>query len=140
VDGLDTPLILEVGRNASLIGAGSVVDSATRTVPVILELDNPGGRLSIGAAVRVRLHTGRVSRAIAVPATAILYDQGQPVVFVQLGGESFARRAVDAGLRDGDRIAVTRGLELGERVVTRGTNQVRLAAAAPAAAGHGHAH
>lgn len=140
VDGLDAPLVLEVGRNASLVGAGGVVDPATRTVPVILELENPGGRLRIGAAVRVRLHTGQVSRAVAVPATALVDDQGQPVVYVQLGGESFARRPVDTGLRDGDRIAVTRGLAPGERVVTRGANQVRLAAAAPAAAGHGHAH
>jgi cobalt-zinc-cadmium efflux system membrane fusion protein len=57
-----------------------------------------------------------------------------------LGGESFGRRVVRLGIRDGNQVQVVEGLEPGERVVTRGAYLVRLAGASPAAAGHGHAH
>lgn len=75
-----------------------------------------------------------------MPRSAIIDDGGQPVVYVQTGGETFARRPVRLGLRGADYIAVESGLEAGERVVDRGAYQIRLAAAAPAEAGHGHAH
>jgi len=59
---------------------------------------------------------------------------------VMLGGESFERRVLRLGIRDGDYVQVKSGLEPGERIVTRGAYLVRLAAASPAEAGHGHAH
>jgi hypothetical protein len=43
-------------------------------------------------------------------------------------------------VRDGDFVEVKNGLAEGERVVTLGAYDVRLAATAPAAIGHGHAH
>ena len=45
-----------------------------------------------------------------------------------------------AGPRDGDWVAIKSGVAAGERVVTQGAYQVRLAATQPAAMGHGHAH
>jgi RND family efflux transporter MFP subunit len=139
VDGGE-PLLLEPGRNARLVGSGSVVDPVTRTVPIVFEFDNPGRRLRVGTAVRVRLYTGAPADRLAVPAAAVVDDQGQPVVYVQAGGESFVRRPVETGTRDGDWLAIAAGLEPGERIVTRGAYRVRLAAAAPATAGHGHTH
>jgi len=47
---------------------------------------------------------------------------------------------VRLGDRDGDRIEVLEGLTAGDRIVSRGAIQVRLAAATPEAMGHGHAH
>ena len=55
-------------------------------------------------------------------------------------GEAFVRRVVETGIRDGDWIAIRGGLQAQERVVSKGAYQVRLAASAPAALGHGHAH
>jgi multidrug efflux pump subunit AcrA (membrane-fusion protein) len=62
------------------------------------------------------------------------------VAFVQKSGEAFERRTLVLGARDGDFVEVKSGLAEGERVVTLGAYDVRLAATAPAAIGHGHAH
>lgn len=140
LEGASRATVLEAGRNARLIAFGGMVDPTTRTVPAILEFDNPGGVLRAGMNVQARLYTGRVLHAVAVPATALVDDAGQAVVFVQKGGESFERRAVATGLRDGDWVAAASGLVPGERVVTRGAYQVRVAAVQPATVGHGHAH
>jgi len=47
---------------------------------------------------------------------------------------------VNVGVRDGDWLGLRSGVTAGERVVSLGAYQVHLAAVAPAALGHGHAH
>ncbi len=140
LDGVREATVLEVGRNAQLVAFGGLVDATTRTLPAIFEFDNKSGVLRAGMNLQARLYTGRSVKGIAVPASALVDDGGQSVVFVQKEGESFERRAVEIGPRDGDWVALKSGVAAGERVVTRGAYQVRLAAAQPAAMGHGHAH
>jgi cobalt-zinc-cadmium efflux system membrane fusion protein len=140
LDGTQNTTVLEVGRNARLIAFGGMVDKESRTVPAIIEFDNADALLRAGMQIQARLYTGRAAKGIAIPASALLDDAGQTVVFVQKEGESFERRTVEAGPRDGDWIAIKSGIAAGERVVTKGAYQVRLAATQPAAMGHGHAH
>ena len=136
----NTPWVLESGENAKLIATGGLIDKDSRTAPVIFEFDNAAGRLRAGMSVRAFVYTGRTVSAVAVPAGAIVDDNGQAVVFVEREGETYERRVVEPGLRDGDWVAIPRGIKEGERVVTRGAYQVRLAATSPAALGEGHAH
>lgn len=138
--GMAEPMALEVGRNARLVVFGRALDRETRTVPLILEFRDPGKGLRIGAAVRVELWSGARSETLAVPASALVDEGGQTVLFVQRDGESFERRVVTPGLRDGNQVEVRTGLKPGERVVTRGAYLVRLAGASPKAAGEGHTH
>jgi hypothetical protein len=56
--------------------------------------------------------------AVAVPATALLYHEGQTVVFVRTRPDTFERRAVRALGREGDRWILGDGVRPGERVVT----------------------
>ena len=140
LDGAQNTTVLEVGRNARLIAFGGMVDKESRTVPAIIEFDNADAALRAGMQIQARLYTGRAAKGITIPAAAMLDDAGQTVVFVQKEGESFERRIVEAGPRDRDWIAIKSGVAAGERVVTKGAYQVRLAATQPAAMGHGHAH
>ena len=75
-----------------------------------------------------------------VPATAILTEAGRPFLFLQVGGESFEKRMVELGARDGDRVAVTTGVKPGDRVVMRGTYDIQLASAAKGLPAEGHVH
>jgi multidrug efflux pump subunit AcrA (membrane-fusion protein) len=107
---------------------------------VILEFAQPDARLRLGMAVRAQLYAGAPREAVAVPASAVLDENGIAVVFVMKDGESFERRPVRVGVRDGDWIEVVEGLEPGQRVVSRGAYLVKLAAANTGQIGHGHAH
>lgn len=124
---------------AKVVGRGQVLDPQTRTVPVLFELSNRAG-LPVGQSVTVRLFTSDKQNGVAVPEGAIVDDAGQQIVFVQLGGESFARRAVKLGAREGGFVQVLKGLRAGERVVIRGAYLVRLAALSPQVPAHGHVH
>jgi multidrug efflux pump subunit AcrA (membrane-fusion protein) len=128
------------GGGGELIGVGGVIDPVARTVPVIFALHQPPPNLALNQRVDARIFTGTTREVLSVPATAVIEDGGERVVFVQRGGEAFERLPVTLGLRDGERYEVVAGLQPGDRVVTQGAMRIRLAAATPEAMGHGHAH
>jgi hypothetical protein len=67
-------------------------------------------------------------------------EAGRPYVFVQVGGEKFARRLIEIASRDGDLVGIKSGVTSGERVVTRGAYEVHLASAASGLPAEGHVH
>lgn len=127
-------------RNGRLAAVGAVIDSATRTLPLIFEFENPEGVLKPGMFAKVRVHTGERVRALAIPRTAIVDDGGKPTVFVMEGGESFFKRAVRVGIRSGDLVEILEGVTEGERVVSRGAYEMKLSTATGAIPEHGHQH
>ncbi|MFA5242245.1 MAG: efflux RND transporter periplasmic adaptor subunit [Sulfuricella sp.] len=140
VEGVEQGFEIVPGKNGRLIATGGTVDAVTRTVPVLFELAQPDERLRIGMAVKAQVFADAASEVVAVPASAVLDENGVPTVFVMAGGESFERRPVRIGARDGDWLEVVEGLEPGQRVVTRGAYLVKLAATKTGEIGHGHAH
>jgi RND family efflux transporter MFP subunit len=123
-----------------LISLGRLVDPATRTVNLIYEAGNAGRTLAVGQAISLRLTTAGGAQGVAVPESAIVDDGGRPVLFVQLAGETFARRPVTLGMRDADYVQVLSGVRPGERVVTRGAYLIRLSAMSAQIPAHGHVH
>jgi cobalt-zinc-cadmium efflux system membrane fusion protein len=118
-----------------------VVDRASRSVPVIFALDAPPPSVAIGQTVSLRVIGTGTQGGVTIPASAVVDDAGQPIVYVQAGGESFERRPVRLGSpREGGYVHVASGLDAGERIVTRGAHLVRLAALSPQTPGHGHVH
>jgi membrane fusion protein, heavy metal efflux system len=142
-----TSIELEIGGRADrlLVDAdhmhdAGVLDARTRALPVQFDIDNRGGQLLIGQTVTAILFTGGRERMPLVPAGAVLTEAGRPYVFVQIGGESFARRFVTIAARDGDNVGLRAGVQPGERVVTRGAYDVQLASAASGLPAEGHVH
>lgn len=123
--------------NARIPGT-SPVDPETRTASLRFALEDP--TLTLGAHARVYLYTQPPTEALAVPRSAVLHEAGEDLVFVQRSGESFERRRVRVGIRDGELLAIEAGLAPGERLVTRGAFTVKLAASSTAVPDHGHAH
>ena len=135
VPGVAAPVALD-----RLVAVGRVLDTDARTVPIIYELSDPDRRLAIGQAVSLRVFVSAATEAITVPQSAIVDDAGQPVVFVQVAGESFERRAVELGNRESGLVQITGDVAPGERVVVRGAPLIRLAALSPQVPAHGHTH
>ncbi len=131
--------VFEAGPE-QLVATGGVLDERTRTVHLFVEIPNPGRQLRVGMFAEVHVLTADPAERVAVPVSAVVYEGTLPVVYVQLGGESFERRPLRLDERDGDWIAVREGLRAGERIVTRGAYAVRLAAAETELTAHGHGH
>jgi RND family efflux transporter MFP subunit len=130
---------VELSRE-TLVSVGTEVDRATRTLPVRFSVDNTRGELFAGMSTLAHLIVGEPVIVPAVPMEAIVDDAGTDVVYVQTGGESFVRRPVQLGVRDGAYVEVLAGVSPGEWVVVEGAYTVKLAASSTEAVGHGHAH
>ncbi|RPJ59084.1 MAG: efflux RND transporter periplasmic adaptor subunit [Acidobacteria bacterium] len=128
---------LPLGR---LVSVGRMVDPSSRTLPLTYQVANRQGLLAIGQAVSVRLYTTGSRKALTIPQSAVVDDAGTPVVFVQTAGETFERRGVKLGIRDGDHVEVLEGVQAGERLASRGAYLVRLAALSTQIPAHGHVH
>jgi multidrug efflux pump subunit AcrA (membrane-fusion protein) len=123
-----------------LIDVGSVVDPQSRTVPVRYEIPNSDHGLRIGLLADVAIETQKVERVIAVPESAIVEEEGRPIAYALLDGESFQRRDLELGLKDRGLVEIKRGLDVGERVVTKGAYAIRLSAMSGVIPAHGHTH
>ena len=83
----------------------------------------------IGQTATAILYAGGSQKMPVVPKDAVLMEAGRPYVFVHTAGESFSRRYVEIGGRDGDLVGIRAGIKPGDRVVTRGAYDVQLASA-----------
>jgi membrane fusion protein, heavy metal efflux system len=136
VPGLPKPLTLD----AHHVHDPGVLDANTRALALQMEIDNPGEQLLVGQVGSALLYLRDKRRMTVVPSEAVLMQAGRPYVFVQTGGERFARRFVEVAARDGDLVGVTGGVMAGERVVVRGSYDVQLASAAKGLPAEGHVH
>jgi multidrug efflux pump subunit AcrA (membrane-fusion protein) len=114
-----------------------VLESATRTVPVRVELSNPDLTLKPDMYAQVEIQGGLGER-LGVPESAILSSGTRNVVFVAQGDGYFEPREVRLGLRLQDSVEILDGLAEGESIVTSGNffvdSESKLKAALEAAA------
>jgi RND family efflux transporter MFP subunit len=96
------------------------VDPTTRTLKVRLDANNPGLRMKPEMFVNVSFGVAR-QKQLLIPADAVVDTGETQTVFVDLGDGYLEPRVVIVGDRFGGRVAITRGLSAGERVVSSGT-------------------
>ncbi|MEW5982181.1 MAG: efflux RND transporter periplasmic adaptor subunit [Acidobacteriota bacterium] len=117
-----------------------VLDPATRTAQMEVEVPNPAARLKPGMYARVRFTVAESPNALIVPRNAIIDLEGERGVFLA-GEKTAAWRPVTTGIQEEDLVEVLSGLEDGDRVVTLGSASLQdgdpIAVAAGRGAGRG---
>lgn len=99
-----------------------VADPATRTYAARIALKGEDSRLGIGMTAELRV-TGGGGDTPRLPVSAIFHRDGKPAVWVVKDGQ-VELVSVATGELYGNEVAVTSGLEPGQRVVTAGVNRL----------------
>jgi cobalt-zinc-cadmium efflux system membrane fusion protein len=85
--------------------------------------------LAVGQPVKVYVQTRDAIEGVRIPVAALMKNPAnQTVVWVKTDPERFVPRVVSTAPLDGTHVAVTNGLQPGDRVVVRAAtlvNQVR---------------
>jgi Cu(I)/Ag(I) efflux system membrane fusion protein len=89
----------------------------TRTVPVRIELANPGRLLKPAMFAEVELPVAAKGPVITVPLSAVIDSGSRRIVLVELGDGRFAPREVRLGARSDHHVEVLEGVREGEAVV-----------------------
>lgn len=123
-------------RRATIYAIEPSVDPQTRTVPMRATTPNADGRLLPGAFADVLVAVREVEDALTVPSIAVIPELGGKKLWVLENGVAQPRQ-IETGIRTGDRVEVTRGLEPGETVIVTGLQILRpgLAVEVDASAG-----
>lgn len=122
---------VSVGQNASVVVGAypkeplsgkvafiyPIVDSATRTLSVRVELDNKDLRLHPGMYGDVVIQLSS-AQGVVVPLEALVDTGDYQYAFLVREGGRFEPRRVAVGARSGDKVQIVQGLSVGETVVT----------------------
>lgn len=100
---------------------GDVLDPATRTMRLRLELPNPERKLKPAMYASVRVYSEPEPNVLLIPEAAVQHDRDRHFVFVQRDGAVFEARDVKLGNSNGRDIKVLDGLLEGESIVTKGS-------------------
>ena len=122
----------------------------TRSVPVRVELANPGLKLKPAMFAQVEVTVGGKAPVLTVPDSAVIDTGARRIVLVQVQEGRFEPRDVELGARGEDFVEIVKGVSDGEQVVVAANFLIDAesnlkaaiggmgAAAAPAAAAVGH--
>ncbi len=99
---------------------GDVLDPATRTMRLRLELPNPDRKLKPEMYATVRVYSEPEPNVLLVPESAVQRDRDRQFVFVQREPEVFEIRDVQLGESNGKQIKVLAGLQEQDAVVVTG--------------------
>ena len=105
-------------REARITYIYPTLDAMARTLTARFELANPGFALRPGMFVDVELAV-ELGEAIVVADSAVLDSGVRKLVFVESAPGAFEPREVETGERSGGKIAILRGIAVGETVATR---------------------
>jgi cobalt-zinc-cadmium efflux system membrane fusion protein len=105
---------------ASVRYVGREVQSETNSIPVVATISNEEGLLRPGMFVRVTIPIGAPRQALSVKSESVIQHDNQQFVFVDLTGGRFKRVDVSTGQASEEWIEVTKGLSVGQPVVTHG--------------------
>lgn len=125
--------------NGRLLSYGKASGGNGYYVPVTFEFDNRGDIVP-GSFVEIYLLSSPMENVISLPHTALTEEQGSFFVYLQLDEEGYKKQLVTLGADNGEKVQILSGVKPGDKVVTEGAYQVKLASAANAIPAHSHEH
>jgi membrane fusion protein, multidrug efflux system len=109
----------------TLSAVDTQVDVTTGTVKLRAMFDNADDSLFPNQFVNVRLLVERLKDQVVVPAAAVQRGAEGTFVFVVKSDKTVAMRTVTLGPQQDDDVAIAKGLNPGETVVTDGADRLR---------------
>jgi cobalt-zinc-cadmium efflux system membrane fusion protein len=111
-----------------VVNISEVLDAATRSAKVRIELPNPKGLMRAGMFVTATFKGRQLIERIVIPTTAVVHLHDKDWVFVPVGNNQFRRVALQLGPQSPDGfVQVVSGLKPQDKVAT---NALQLSSAA----------
>jgi multidrug efflux system membrane fusion protein len=124
VDAYDRSVTNKIA-SGTLSNADNQIDTSTGTLKLRAMFDNSNFELFPNQFVNVTLLLDTLHDVIVVPGAGMQQGASGSYVYVVNADSTVSMRAVQTGPSSGDLIQVTKGLQVGERVVVDGADQLR---------------
>lgn len=122
------PSYSEMQMKTPIHRIGNGIDLKTRTIKVELRLDNVNGKIKPNQIAMLSIKDFESPNAMVVPSLIVKQDSRGEFLFIagkNENGASIANKVyIQSGLSFGDKTMVTKGLIVGQQVITAGFNQI----------------
>lgn len=127
--GDDTKVEVDAFPGETFIGriarVAPVLDPATRTATMEIEIPNPGFRLKPGMYARVSISSDERKDALLVPTNSLVDVGGRRGVYLAAQSDTVSFTPVTVGIEQADKTEIRDGVAEGDRVVTTGAAALR---------------
>jgi membrane fusion protein, multidrug efflux system len=111
--------------SGSLLTTDNQIDQSTGTIKLKAAFPNEDNSLFPNQFVNARLLVNTIPNAILIPAAGLQRSQQGSFVYVVKPDKTVAMRPVTVGATQGDVIAISKGLQVGDLVVTDGVDKLQ---------------
>jgi HlyD family secretion protein len=102
-----------------------ILDPATRTAPLEVEIPNPDYRLKPGMYAKVNLEIEARENVLIVPKLAVVDSEGQRGVYQASAENRAVFRPVKVGLENNERAEILSGVDEGDVIIAAGAGALR---------------
>lgn len=124
VDAYDRSLTTKIATG-TLMTMDNQVDPTTGTFKLRAEFTNEDEHLFPNQFVNIRMLLDTVHNATVIPTSAVERGQDGPFVYVVTPDHTAEPHNVTLGATEGERVAVTKGVQVGDTVVTDGADKLK---------------
>ncbi len=120
--------VLEKKKTAPVFRTSAVIDPDSRTFSIRANLNNPDLLLQPNLMGEMKMRISRIPDALVVPSILVKKDFNGEFIFIvseSENGTPVARKKyITSGIKDNNNTVVTKGLEEGMDIITKGSGQV----------------
>lgn len=122
-----------------LISVGKSVGNTSFHIPVIFSIRNDGSLVE-GSYSEIFLMSQSSGNVFTVPKTALIEEEGNYYIYKEVSEGHYKKQMATLGGEDGINVEIVTGLNEGDKVVTTGAYQLKLAASVSVIPPHTHEH
>lgn len=111
--------------NGKIARVSPILDPATRTAPMEVEIPNPQYRLKPGMYAKVNLEVEGRENVLLAPKISLTDSEGQRGVYIPTDEGRAQFKPVKVGIEDSERVEILEGLAEGETIVSTGAGALR---------------
>ena len=139
-----SPISLSLVENPAVTQDGKLdylapqLEETTQTVRARVVLINPSQAFRLGSYVNAQVSEGTGISTPVVPQSAVQFVEGQTVIYRAEHDDEFVRTPVKLGAPVSETLVSVEGLKEGDRVVTKGAEQLKSLDLSDEIGGHSH--
>lgn len=105
------------------VNPSATINQGISSYRVVIQFKEKNERIKTGMTANAQIVTAQKESALAVPWSSVIARNGASFVLIKNTGGQTVEREIKTGIRSGDLIEITSGLEEGEFVASFGANQ-----------------
>lgn len=108
-----------------IITIDRAVDQNTGTITVRAGFDNSKGELRVGMNANLKVKNKVATPQMVIPNKAVMEQLGQVLVYTISDSNTAVPTKVNVGLKFSDKVVITEGLTVGQKIITEGIVNLR---------------